>query len=60
MVEVGYQEVALREQVKQAGGRWNPDLQGWILPRHRVVHLHLQHRIMTDKPLESHNDRQYM
>ncbi len=60
LVEVGYQEVGLREQVKQAGGRWNPDLQGWILPRHRVVQLNLQHRIMTKRPLESHNVRQYM
>ena len=53
LVEVGYREKKLREQVKQAGGRWHPGLQGWILPRHRVVHLGLQHRLLTEKPLEA-------
>jgi len=28
LVEVGYQEKTLREQVKKAGGRWHPGLQG--------------------------------
>ena len=53
LVEVGYQEKKLREQVKKAGGRWHPGLQGWILPRHRVVHLGLQHRLLTEKPIEA-------
>ena len=53
LIEVGYRETELREKVKQAGGRWDPALQGWILPRHRVVKLNLQHRLMQDKPLEN-------
>ncbi|MDA3874171.1 MAG: hypothetical protein PF795_09440 [Kiritimatiellae bacterium] len=60
LVEVGYREAALREKVKQSGGRWNPQLQGWILPHHRVVHLGLQHRLMTEKPLEAENDSPYI
>jgi hypothetical protein len=56
LVEVGYQETTLRERVKKAGGRWSPNLQGWILPRHRVVKLNLQHRLMTEKPLETPNE----
>lgn len=48
-LEIDYHEVGLREQVKTAGGRWDPDHLVWILPRYRVNSLKLTHRIV-EKP----------
>jgi hypothetical protein len=44
-VDIGYHEVELRTKVKEAGGRWDAQKTAWILPRHRIVKLGLQHRI---------------
>ncbi|HUP49359.1 MAG TPA: hypothetical protein VNA04_11270 [Thermoanaerobaculia bacterium] len=31
LVKVGYEEAALREQVKAAGGRWNREKKVWLV-----------------------------
>ena len=47
-LEIGYEEIALREQVKSAGGRWDREHLVWKLPRHRVNFLDLQSRIVKN------------
>ena len=43
---VGFAEVALRERVKQAGGKWNPRQKVWELCYGHVVALNLEARIV--------------
>ena len=51
-VQVSYNEHALREQVKSAGGRWDKKRRAWELRFEHVVRLGLKHRIqfLTDDP----------
>jgi len=51
-MKVEYHDTHVREKVKAAGGRWDPKHLVRRLPRHRVHHLHLQHRIVSP-PKES-------
>ena len=44
-VRVDFAEVELRQRVKQAGGRWNPDRRVWELPYAQVAALKLEARI---------------
>jgi hypothetical protein len=46
-LRVGAQERAVRQQVKAAGGRWNPRRVVWELPYGQVVALGLRERIVT-------------
>jgi hypothetical protein len=46
-LRVGAQERAGRQQVKAAGGRWNPRRVVWELPYGQVVALGLRERIVT-------------
>ncbi len=48
-VRVAAPEVALRTQVKRAGGQWDPQRQVWLLPYERVVALGLTGRIMAER-----------
>ena len=54
-VYVSYNEKALREQVKAAGGRWDKHLRAWELRFEHVARLGLKHRIrfLTDAPFVS-------
>ena len=45
-LRIGYAEVALRERVKQAGGKWNPRQKVWELCYGHVVALNLEARIV--------------
>jgi hypothetical protein len=45
-VHVGFTEVALREQVKQADGKWNRSRKIWKLHHKRLVALKLEARIV--------------
>lgn len=45
-LRVAFADVAVRSQVKQAGGRWNPERRVWQLRYDRVVALGLNGRIM--------------
>src|SRR4029453_11321774 len=44
-VRVGFAEVEVREQVKQAGGKWNRSRKVWELRYAQVVALKLESRI---------------
>jgi hypothetical protein len=44
-VRIDFAEVELRQRVKQAGGRWNPDRRTWELRYAHVVALGLEPRI---------------
>lgn len=56
-VYVSYNEKALREQVRAAGGRWDKRLRAWELRFEHVARLGLKHRIqfLTDAPFGSHD-----
>ena len=45
-LRIGFAEVALRERVKQAGGKWSPRRKVWELCYGRVVALNLEARIV--------------
>jgi hypothetical protein len=47
-LRVDFAEVAVRDQVKQAGGTWNPERRLWRLRYDRVVALALNHRIVNE------------
>jgi hypothetical protein len=38
----------MRQQIKAAGGLWNPDLQVWTIRYDRVVTLGLKNRIVEE------------
>ena len=51
-LRVAFADVAVRTQVKQAGGTWNPERRVWQLRYDRVVALGLNRRIV-DEPASS-------
>ena len=53
MVHVGFAEVELREQMKQAGGKWNRSCKVWELRYEHVVALQLAARIVEEKASNS-------
>ena len=48
-VRVAAPGVALRTQVKRAGGQWDPQRQVWLLLYERVVALGLAERIVAER-----------
>ena len=44
-VRIALQETVLREKVKAAGGRWDPEKRVWILPMEQVLQLGLTNRV---------------
>jgi hypothetical protein len=48
LVRVDFDEVELRERVKEQGGFWNPEKKGWRLPFGVVLELGLEHRIIDE------------
>ena len=46
-LRIGFAEVAIRERVKQAGGKWNPHRKVWELRYAQVVALKLETRIVA-------------
>lgn len=48
-VRVGFAEVEVREQVKQAGGKWNRSRKVWELRYAQVVALKLEPRIVEEE-----------
>jgi len=48
LVGVVFSERALRQQVKEAGGVWNPDKQAWQLRYDRAIALGIEKRIRED------------
>ena len=47
-VRVGFTEVELRDQVKQAGGKWNRSSKVWEMRYDHVVALKLEARIVEE------------
>jgi hypothetical protein len=47
-LRVAFADMAVRAQVKQAGGRWNPERRVWQLRYDRVVALGLNSRIVDE------------
>lgn len=47
-VRIGYQEHELRQRIKDAGGRWNPETRLWSLPGADVKALGLERRVVTE------------
>jgi hypothetical protein len=50
---VGFAEVAMRDQVKQAGGQWNPSRKVWELRYDQVGALKLESRLVAANASES-------
>ena len=48
LVKVVFSERVLRQQVKEAGGVWNPDKQAWELRYGRAIALGFRKRIVED------------
>jgi len=46
-VRIAVQETRLREKVKAAGGRWDPDKRVWHLPLEQVLQLGLSDRVVS-------------
>ncbi len=47
-LRIGYGETGLREQVKTAGGRWDPEKKLWELPYAETAKLRLLERIVEE------------
>jgi hypothetical protein len=50
-VTVHYRETAARELVKQAGGRWRPELRAWELPLSVAERVGLANRIVPQREM---------
>ncbi len=48
-VRVGYEEVGLRGQIKQAGGQWDPQAKLWRIPYHKAMAIGLSDRIVQEQ-----------
>ena len=44
-IKIGYEETALREKVKNAGGKWNKSIRRWELPYGVAVDFGMEDRI---------------
>jgi hypothetical protein len=47
-LRIAFTEVTVRDRVKQAGGRWDPERRVWQLRHDRVVALGLSRRIVDE------------
>ena len=54
-VQIHGREKEQRQQVKSAGGFWDPALKLWRLPRNQVNKLGLRDRIVSDREISSEN-----
>ncbi|MFQ5633634.1 MAG: hypothetical protein ACE5I1_33130 [bacterium] len=45
-LQISIEEVELRNRVKKAGGKWNPEKQVWYLPYRDVLEVGLKERIV--------------
>ncbi len=46
-LHVRFEEIKLRQSVKAAGGKWQPDRKVWELPYNRAIKLKLEDRIIS-------------
>ena len=50
-IRVAVSEMEVRQRIKEAGGRWNPQLRVWELRHDQVVALGLESRIIKRRSL---------
>ena len=55
-LRVASAEATLRDRVKQAGGKWDPQRRVWHLRYDQVLALQLADRIVTDEPASTPGD----
>jgi len=48
-LKIGFDEAELREQIKTAGGYWNPDQKACLLSYKKVLQLGLERRMIDQK-----------
>lgn len=49
LVRIGFDEMELRELVKQAGGYWHPQKKAWHLPFSKVLEMGLEKRLIDEE-----------
>ncbi|MGD9161759.1 MAG: hypothetical protein PVG39_25335 [Desulfobacteraceae bacterium] len=49
-IRIGYNELELRNRIKESGGRWNPQKKLWNLSYKKIKELDLLERIVDDEP----------
>ena len=49
LLRIAYGESARRRAVKEAGGRWVPELKLWEVPRQQVAQLGLEDRVVKEQ-----------
>jgi len=47
-LKIGFGETELRQQIKKAGGYWNPQQKAWILAYRKVLQMGLEQRMMDE------------
>ena len=47
-IRIGFGEAELREQVKKAGGFWNPEKKAWVISYHNVLKMGLERRLIDE------------
>ena len=47
LVKIPYEDVELRQKVKEAGGQWNPQKKAWHLNGTTVRRLRLEDRVVA-------------
>ena len=52
LVKIAYDELALREEVKRAGGSWNAERKAWMVRSDVLRGLHLETRVVGWLELE--------
>ncbi len=48
-LKIAFAEAELREQIKKAGGYWNPDKKAWMLSHHKVLQMGLERRMIDEE-----------
>lgn len=48
-LKIAFGESELREQIKRAGGYWNPEQKAWMLTYHKVLQMGLERRMVDEK-----------
>ena len=47
-ISVAYSEKAVRDKLKTAGGKWDPEVKLWLVPYAAVRGTELEERILVD------------
>jgi len=53
-IRIGYSETEIRQNVKDAGGKWNPVHKVWELPLDTIFEMDLEDRIVYKEDSQKH------